>query len=79
MNSSAKLTCFFIGKLTNAILSPSDSKFDGYVKKIEAKAKEMLELGVVAHKAQTADIKEVVDSTGQSMLLTNTFSIETII
>lgn len=39
----------------------------------------MLELGVVAHKAQTADIKEVVDSTGQSMLLTNTFSIETII
>jgi len=38
----------------------------------------MLELGVVAHKAQTADIKEVVDGTGQSILFTDTFSIETI-
>jgi len=70
-----RLTLILIlGKLTNAILSPSDNKFDGYIKKIEAKAKKMLELGAVAHKAQTADIKEVVDGTGQSMLFTDAIS-----
>ncbi|PVH97972.1 hypothetical protein DM02DRAFT_630669 [Periconia macrospinosa] len=51
--------------LRNAVLRPVETKFDKCTHRIEAEVEKLHELKDAAHVAQQADIKELLESTGQ--------------
>ncbi|KAK9779115.1 hypothetical protein SCAR479_03982 [Seiridium cardinale] len=53
------------GKLVDAVLQPTDSKFDGYIARIDAEVKKMDDLKNIAHEAQAMDIHETVTNTSK--------------
>ncbi|KAK6075788.1 ankyrin domain protein [Seiridium cupressi] len=53
------------GKLVDAVLQPMDSKFDGYIARIDAEVKKMDDLKNIAHEAQAMDIHETVTNTSK--------------
>ncbi|KAK9423588.1 hypothetical protein SUNI508_04069 [Seiridium unicorne] len=54
-----------LGKLVDAVLQPMDSKFDGYIARIDAEVKKMDDLKNIAHEAQAMDIHETVTKTNK--------------
>ena len=49
----------------DAVLQPTESKFDMYIANIEEEVKKMEALKNVAHEAQTADIQKILKDTGE--------------
>ena len=52
-----------LGKLMDAVLQPTKTKLDSCIATVESEVKKMKSLKNVAHEAQTADIKNMVENT----------------
>jgi hypothetical protein len=52
------------GKLVDAVLQPTKNKLDSCIAKVEIEVKKLEALKNVAHEAQTADIRDIVEDTG---------------
>jgi hypothetical protein len=62
-----------LGKLVDAVLQPTETKFQKCISQIDAEVKKLEDLKNVAHEAQTTDIKDVVTETSRGALCISSF------
>ncbi|KAK8047868.1 hypothetical protein PG996_015932 [Apiospora saccharicola] len=58
-----------LGKLVDAVIQPTESKFKKYISQIDMEVQKLADLKNIAHEAQAIDIHEMVTQTGKGRTL----------